>query len=584
MTAVLTVWASWSEWAQLSVSGGYLVALASICLLQYIVHTYRLSQSQSEREQLRRATESYRSEMAELETELNMIQRDRTLVKLENQILREFVAETECDRALALLLRRYVSSTRDDFAAYLACRDGEFTVTHSRGLFASWGWEKIAVDSPLLEELRKGEPVVLQESGLYSSRLFASLPPADRQRVCQLFLLGVMAGEDLRGIFVTTVLFPQGAPRAQQLELASRLMSSLGTSLERQEALQLHQQQLREASDQLELRLICDRRAGNPTQMLQECLQRAMDKLDAERAALYLATPRRQLHGGPLVQCGAPLPPGVREQWLRHEETLAATAMNFDQLEAYDATDLARIRIDSLIGSALVVPLSSQQRPLGLICFTRRGREAFGPDQMQLAATLSDLLSGQIRQAVDQAAIKRQAQIDALTQLANRRTFDQQLSAGLDAAREAQKECSLVLLDLDRFKSINDTLGHPAGDLVLRRAAHILQEVIRRQGLDEALCARYGGEELAVLLPGTGLSRATQVAEAIRQELEATPIRYQQHSIRVTLSGGVACGPRHGDQPHLLIANADAALYEAKSAGRNQIMQAGSAAAVCGTC
>lgn len=169
----------------------------------------------------------------------------------------------------------------------------------------------------------------------------------------------------------------------------------------------------------------------------------------------------------------------------------------------------------------------------------------------------------------------RLASIDSLTQLANRRCFDQHLQREWDRLAREQAPLSLILLDIDFFKSYNDTYGHQQGDECLKQVAHLIGQMIRRPA---DLAARYGGEEFAVILPNTSLVGAIHVAESIQAAVKAATILhlgsepYQQ----VTLSGGVACQvPSPKDSISRLIEMADQALYRAKLQGRNRILAQG---------
>lgn len=165
--------------------------------------------------------------------------------------------------------------------------------------------------------------------------------------------------------------------------------------------------------------------------------------------------------------------------------------------------------------------------------------------------------------------LQRLAALDGLTGVANRRRFDEYLEAEwLRLARE-KLPLSLILGDIDFFKRYNDTYGHQAGDACLRRVADALRFCARRS-VD--LVARYGGEEFAIILPNTTGEGASQVAEEIRSVVNALEIAHAQSAVshHVTLSLGVACmQPTPNTTPSMLIAASDAALYQAKAAGRN---------------
>jgi diguanylate cyclase (GGDEF)-like protein len=161
---------------------------------------------------------------------------------------------------------------------------------------------------------------------------------------------------------------------------------------------------------------------------------------------------------------------------------------------------------------------------------------------------------------------------DALTGAYNREYFDQRMTAELAYSRRHNVELSLVMLDLDHFKRINDTWGHLAGDAVLVRMAGAVRGWLR---VEDVFC-RYGGEEFAVILRTTGLAAAAHVAERIRASVEALAIEHDGHAIRITLSSGCAALTEcAGDTPDQLVAIADRRLYAAKHGGRNRVVSTG---------
>ncbi|AVO49430.1 GGDEF domain-containing protein [Melaminivora suipulveris] len=166
------------------------------------------------------------------------------------------------------------------------------------------------------------------------------------------------------------------------------------------------------------------------------------------------------------------------------------------------------------------------------------------------------------------AANRHLASHDALTGLANRRTLVQALARDMAHAVRIRGPYALVLLDIDHFKTVNDTRGHRAGDQVLRHVAGVLAARLRRQDLP----GRYGGEEFLVLLPGTDLAGALQVAETLRQAVQDTPCPQPDGPIAVTISLGVCAARPHAPGcGEALIDAADRALYAAKQAGRNRV-------------
>lgn len=167
------------------------------------------------------------------------------------------------------------------------------------------------------------------------------------------------------------------------------------------------------------------------------------------------------------------------------------------------------------------------------------------------------------------AKLERLASIDDLTELYNRRIFSECLLRDLARAEREKSPISLVLLDIDHFKQVNDTYGHQAGDDVLRAVARTVRAQIRAGDV----AARYGGEEFAVILPSTDAAGAETLAERIRSAVEAATVETQGKSLRVTLSCGVNAlsGADCRAAADALISGADTALYKAKDAGRNRV-------------
>jgi two-component system cell cycle response regulator len=165
---------------------------------------------------------------------------------------------------------------------------------------------------------------------------------------------------------------------------------------------------------------------------------------------------------------------------------------------------------------------------------------------------------------------------DELTGLANRRGLQQTLAEEVARALRHGRPLSILMADVDHFKTINDTYGHRVGDEVLREIARLLADNLR--SIDKA--ARYGGEELLVVLPETPAAEAKQVAERVRAAVADHDFMVELteeaggRCLRLTASVGIASVPRDADNPDKLVAIADRALYDAKHQGRNRVVLA----------
>lgn len=215
--------------------------------------------------------------------------------------------------------------------------------------------------------------------------------------------------------------------------------------------------------------------------------------------------------------------------------------------------------------SGLLVPLLLREYSLGILflqdCIHPRD---WSIDDISLVESLADQISVAIENAELHMEQERQAITDGLTGIANRRSFNRTLGREFERARRYEQYLSLIILDLDYLKVINDTFGHQVGDEAIKSIARILKQSSR--AID--LAARYGGEEFCLLLPNTELAMAEQLAERLRNLINDIHIEGPGH---VSASIGIANYPLHASDAETLVSAADAALYEAKQTGRNRV-------------
>ena len=219
------------------------------------------------------------------------------------------------------------------------------------------------------------------------------------------------------------------------------------------------------------------------------------------------------------------------------------------------------------LGSLKIFPLRAGDVCVGtLVCGSRKAGALSSGAQRELA-----MLALQAAEALVRARLYEQAEklatTDGLTGLVNRRSFNEQLEQRLREATRYDRPLSLLLLDIDHFKKVNDTHGHPAGDAVLRGVAKLAQKAAR----DTDVAARYGGEELALILPETDARGAMVIAERLRKLVETTAHASELGPLKVTVSIGVSTTGQRAKAPADLLEQADRALYRAKHAGRNRV-------------
>lgn len=230
---------------------------------------------------------------------------------------------------------------------------------------------------------------------------------------------------------------------------------------------------------------------------------------------------------------------------------------------------------DTLDGmrSLLVVPLTKPEgEVVGALTVASSEAGVFASPNREML----ELIAGQVAVKLDLAAaheqIRELATTDGLTGLNNHRTFQQAFDTMLSRADRREDPLCFILTDIDHFKKLNDTYGHPFGDEVLKGVASVLQNAVRKVDM----AARYGGEEFAIILEGSDREGGRRLAERIRKEVEGLMFQHEtKGEVSCTLSLGIAAFPDDGAEKEVLIANADLALYHAKASGRNRVQAFG---------
>jgi len=234
-----------------------------------------------------------------------------------------------------------------------------------------------------------------------------------------------------------------------------------------------------------------------------------------------------------------------------------------DKVVVYGGSEIPRS-----LGSLAIIPLRGIEGVIGAIVIE-------GDQPGQITATdgktlrlLGLLATSALETVWEIEYISQMARTDPLTGLANRTAFEERLGQLVLETDRFGGSGSLVVIDVDHFKHVNDTYGHQTGDVVLRRLAEILQSATRTVDL----CARYGGEELALVLPQTSAAGASQQAERLRKRIAETPFVIEGREIPITISAGVSSYPEGARTRDELFAAADRALYSAKRGGRNRVV------------
>jgi diguanylate cyclase (GGDEF)-like protein len=217
--------------------------------------------------------------------------------------------------------------------------------------------------------------------------------------------------------------------------------------------------------------------------------------------------------------------------------------------------------------AVLCIPITYGESLLGVLNIESRNENAFAPQDVLILNTLADLLATALHNAFVFQKLQQQSITDGLTGIKTRRFFWEALSAEWKRASRSGRPFSVVLIDLDKFKQVNDNMGHFEGDLVLARVGRLLEQKSRQSNV----VARYGGDEFIVLMPETGAEQAQVLAERLRQWLASDPMLSEHH---ITGSFGVASFPMHGFSIEDIIRVADSGMYVSKRSGGNSVSTA----------
>jgi diguanylate cyclase (GGDEF)-like protein len=300
--------------------------------------------------------------------------------------------------------------------------------------------------------------------------------------------------------------------------------------------------------------------------VVKEALQLVRDSQDAH---IYLYQDEKLVFGASLKNDGEkniqniePGPDGLTGMVAREKKTIIVEGM--ENPPNYKGAP------KTWRGSIIGIPLMMDRRVIGVMNLARTSAGEFNQAEIRLLTLLADQAAIAILNARLHEAVSQQARCDSLTGLPNRRSLDEHLDEEINRSKRSGKPFAVVMMDLDGFKIINDTLGHEVGDEVLRAIASSFQKALRATDF----LARYGGDEMTIILPETDWPQVLVVTNKIQQELRQLFFEKpsgEQFTLSVT--GGVAVYPQHARESAGLLRSADEALYRAKRHRRGEIIQ-----------
>lgn len=406
---------------------------------------------------------------------------------------------------------------------------------------------------PLARWVAQERLVVLDDDDTRSQPRFAAAPVID-----DALLVGVLTVANEGGLLLSRPKAKEWLPRyAAQI---ARLVAMSEGSLEI--ARQMRQSRaLLNAVHRIQTQ-------KTPEHLAESICETALQVSSARSAALVRW--RGEARRGWMIQGTEDLKPFPREI---DRDTLAHNACDAGMVQFLEDTSPVDRRVSLMFngdrgwrgGAVGIIPLKRGPDVLGAIVVATPEPGQLTQIEVDNLGILAAVSLGPLEMAWEIVAVNKRASTDGLTGLANRRAFDEHLRRLLNETDRFGQPLAIILADIDHFKRINDTWGHEAGDEVLRQVAVRLAEVVRTVDV----IARYGGEEIAILLPQTSVSGAADLADRLRHAVEARPVKFKGEEIPVTASFGVASYPDAVPARDGLFRAADRALYDAKKAGRN---------------
>ncbi|HUG54071.1 MAG TPA: diguanylate cyclase [Vicinamibacteria bacterium] len=376
----------------------------------------------------------------------------------------------------------------------------------------------------------------------------------------------LLTRDEVRGAIVA-VFDPEQAPRPRDEQIVGAFAGHAALFLEAGALLRKERQARARATAVARITRMAASR-HEPESLLQAVAPELMAASAADRVILYLKLPRTVVLSA--VAWAGTTPEEeerLRQQALDPTSSLLAAILKGAPVFFQDEDNPPPVHLHPFgqVSSLLILPLAARDHLMGAVSLVSlRRNEHFDAALIDFLGDVAQQVALGVENARLFAALSQMASTDELTQLANRRRFTEALRRELGRARRTGLPLSLILVDVDHLKKVNDTFGHPAGDSAIRHVAGALREGRR----DTDVVARFGGEEFALLLPGTDHAGAVKAAERVRERLDTTVVETVG---QVTASMGVATWPQDGATEERLVWVADQRLYTAKEGGRNRV-------------
>jgi diguanylate cyclase (GGDEF)-like protein len=272
-------------------------------------------------------------------------------------------------------------------------------------------------------------------------------------------------------------------------------------------------------------------------------------------------------HSIPQKLTSRPMGVGLASKVITEKKTVFYNHFNINMVKRTNAVLVGEDKDESVVRSLIIVPLKLGKTIKGIMSTQSYSADAYSQEDKETLELLASHAVIALENSTLFSEVQELAITDSLTKVNNRRRFFDLAEQEFERSRRYNRPLSLIMLDIDHFKRVNDTYGHAAGDTVLERLAQLCQKSLR----EVDVFARYGGEEFVILLPETTSQEALLTAERIRQLVARTPIEIASDSLTITISFGIVELDKSCKNVEELLDRSDQAMYASKRNGRNRV-------------
>lgn len=482
-------------------------------------------------------------------------------------------SELEQKQALPLILDQLGKVVPFDTASVLLENEGELDVVEGKGFSPDSPFLGIHID---LNSAQPGAVVFNKQTPLIVHNMAKEYPEfhlLNQLQVCSWIGVPLKYGERMLGILALDS-FEADRYDEDQARLVAAFAGHVAIALEN---VRLYQSALQSAKRLATLYKLSQRISANlqPEEVYHAIHKATKDLMACDSFILSLYDEQTQTindvyfvdHSIPQKLTNRPMGVGLASKVITEKKTVFYNHFNINMVKRTNAVLVGEDKDESVVRSLIIVPLKLGKNVRGIMSTQSYSADAYSQEDKETLELLASHAVIALENSHLFSEVQELAITDSLTKINNRRRFFDLAEQEFERSRRYDRPLSLIMLDIDHFKRVNDTYGHAAGDTVLEQLAQLCQKSLR----EVDVFARYGGEEFVILLPETTSQEAQLTAERIRQLVARTPIKVGEDSLTITISFGIVELDKTCKNVEELLDRSDQAMYASKRNGRNRV-------------